>query len=134
MNNPSRLTSLFPALRWIKDYRAEWLRPDLIAGLTLAAFMLPESLAYASLAGLPPQAGLYATMLAGLAFVLFFSGRHTVIAVTSAISLLLASELGAMAEGDPQRYYWLASITAMYVGVISIIAYAVKAGGVVAFI
>ena len=134
MPDPSRLESLFPAWQWIKAYRAEWLRADLVAGLTLAAFMLPESLAYASLAGLPPQAGLYATMLAGLAFVLFFSGRHTVVAVTSAISLLLASELGAMAGGDPQRYYWLASITAMYVGLIAVIAYAVKAGGVVAFI
>lgn len=126
--------SLFPALQWIKAYQAGWLRADLVAGLTLAAFMLPESLAYATLAGLPPQAGLYATMLAGLAFVLFFSGRHTVIAVTSAISLLLASELGAMSGGDPQRYYWLASITAIYVGVIAIIARAVKAGSVVAFI
>lgn len=128
------LKSLFPALQWIKGYQADWLRPDLVAGLTLAAFMLPESLAYATLAGLPPQAGLYATMLAGLAFFLFFSGRHTVIAVTSAISLLLASELGAMSGGDPQRYYWLASITAIYVGVIAVIAHAVKAGGVVAFI
>lgn len=134
MTVAARLKSLFPALQWIQGYRAEWLRPDLVAGITLGAFMLPESLAYASLAGLPPQAGLYATMLAGLAFVWFFSGRHTVIAVTSAISLLLASELGAMAGGDPQRYYGLASITAMYVGLIALIAYAVKAGGVVAFI
>jgi high affinity sulfate transporter 1 len=134
MVSSARLKSLFPALQWLEEYRVAWLRPDLVAGLTLAAFMLPESLAYASLAGLPPQAGLYATMLAGLAFVLFFSGRHTVIAVTSAISLLLASELGAMADGDPQRYYWLASITAIYVGVIAIIARVVKAGSVVAFV
>lgn len=134
INNAARLKSIFPILQWLGDYQAAWLRPDLVAGLTLAAFMLPESLAYASLAGLPPQAGLYATMLAGLAFVLFFSGRHTVIAVTSAISLLLASELGAMSGGDPQRYYWLASITALYVGVIAIIARAVRAGSVVAFI
>lgn len=132
MNN--RIAALLPILEWLPAYRRDWLRADLVAGLTLAAFMLPESLAYGSLAGLPPQAGLYATMLAGFAFALFCSGRHTVIAVTSAISLLLAAELGPMAAGDPQRYWWLASLTALYVGVIALIAHAAKAGSVVGFV
>lgn len=130
----SHISALLPILSWLPAYRREWLRADLVAGLTLAAFMLPESLAYGSLAGLPPQAGLYATMLAGFAFALFCSGKHTVIAVTSAISLLLAAELGGMAGGDPQRYWWLASLTALYVGVLALLAHVVKAGSIVGFV
>lgn len=129
-----RLADLAPILHWLPAYRAQWLRADVVAGITLAAFMLPESLAYGSLAGLPPQAGLYATMLAGLAFVLFVAGRHAVVAVTSAIPLMLAARLGGMAGGDPQRYWWLASVTALYAGAIALIAHLVKAGSVAAFV
>src|SRR5262245_57962815 len=100
-----------PALTWLPAYRREWLRPDAVAGITLAAYMLPVALAYASLAGLPPQAGLYSCMLAGLAFAPFCTAKHTAVGVTSAISLLLAASLSDMAPGDPVRYWSLASFT-----------------------
>ena len=57
-----------PILDWLPTYQRDWLRPDVVAGITLAAYVLPVALAYASLAGLPPQAGLYSCMLAGLVF------------------------------------------------------------------
>ena len=76
-----------PALRWLPAYDRSWLRGDLVAGLTLAAYLLPAALGDASLANLPPQAGLYACLFSGLVFWLCCSSRHTAISVTSAIFL-----------------------------------------------
>ena len=64
-----RLANLFPPAAWLADYRSSWLRPDLIAGITLAAYAIPVSLAYATLAGLPPQVGIYGYMLGGIGLV-----------------------------------------------------------------
>ncbi len=124
--------SLVPA--WLPAYRREWLRLDVVAGSTLAAYMLPVALAYASLAGLPPQAGLYSCMLAGLAFAPFCTARHTAVAVTSAISLLLLASLGELAAGDPARYWSLASLTALLVAGIAVVAGALGAGTIIHFI
>jgi hypothetical protein len=71
-----------PAMTWLRAYRGDWLRHDLAAGITLAAYLLPAGLGDASLAGLPPEAGLYACLFSGLVFWLFCSSRHTVITVT----------------------------------------------------
>ncbi|NUN53355.1 MAG: SulP family inorganic anion transporter, partial [Planctomycetaceae bacterium] len=127
---PSRL----PVFRWLSGYAPSSFPRDAVAGLVLATYLVPISIAYSSLAGLPPQAGLYSSMLAGIAFAAFTSGRHTSIAITSAISLLVGSVLGQMADGDVDRQMALASLTALYVGVVGLCATALKAGGVVAFI
>ena len=87
---PTRPVGAFPVRRWLAEYQPSWLRPDLVAGLTLAAYLLPAGIADASLAGLPPEAGLYACLFSGLVFWLFCSSKHTVITVTSALSLLVA--------------------------------------------
>jgi hypothetical protein len=87
---------IIPARAWLATYDRTWLRGDVMAGITLAAYLLPSAIGDASLAGLPPQAGLYACLFGGLVFWLFCSSRHTAIAVTSAISLLI----GALAGGD----------------------------------
>src|SRR4051812_9141981 len=94
-----RLSRWVPALQWLPLYQRSWLRPDLIAGVTLAACLLPSGLGDASLANLPPQAGLYAVMFSGLVFWLFCSSRHTAITVTSAISVLLGASLADLAGG-----------------------------------
>jgi MFS superfamily sulfate permease-like transporter len=62
------LTRSVPAAGWLKSYEGKWLRADLIAGLTLAAYLLPAGIGDASLAGLPPQAGIYACLFSGLVF------------------------------------------------------------------
>ena len=67
------------ARAWLADYDRTWLRPDIMAGITLAAYLLPAGLGDASLAGLPPEAGLYACLFGGLGFWLFCSSRHTVV-------------------------------------------------------
>ena len=98
------ISDAVPGLRLLRSYRLEWLRGDLVAGLVLAAYLLPAGLGDASLAGLPPEAGLYACLFAGLVFWLFCSSRHTAITVTSAISLLVGTSLGDLAGGDVARY------------------------------
>jgi sulfate permease, SulP family len=83
-----------PAATWLRTYERGWFRFDLIAGVTLAAYLLPAALGDASLANLPPQAGLYGCLFAGLIFWIFCSSRQTVVSVTSAISLVIGSSLG----------------------------------------
>src|SRR5512136_2985174 len=92
------------ALRWLCAYDKSWLRGDVVAGITLAAYLLPAALGDASLANLPPEAGLYACLFGGLVFWLFCSSRHTVVSVTSAISLLVGASLGDLAGGNPARF------------------------------
>lgn len=123
-----------PALGWMRTYQPCWLRADLVAGITLAAYLLPAGLGDASLANLPPQAGLYACLFGGLVFWLFCSSRHTAITVTSAISLLVGASLGGIAGGDPARFGALAAGTALLVALIAFIAWLAKAGSIVNFI
>lgn len=123
-----------PALRWLPVYDRSWLRGDFVAGLTLAAYLLPAGLGDASLANLPPQAGLYACLFSGMVFWLFCSSRHTAITVTSAISLLVGASLAEIAGGDATRFGALAAGTAVLVAVIALIAWAVRAGAIVNFI
>ena len=68
-----------PPARWLTDYHAAWLRGDFVAGVTLAAYAIPVSLAYAGLAGLPPQAGVYGYLLGGLGYALLGSSRQLAI-------------------------------------------------------
>src|SRR5215470_1187159 len=130
-NAISRIT---PGIGWLRDYEQGWLRVDLVAGLTLAAYLLPASIGDASLAGLPPQAGIYACLFSGLVFWIFCSSRHTSITVTSAISLLVGSSLGAIAGGDASRFGALAACTALLVAAIAFLAWLVRAGAIVNFI
>ena len=134
LRDSSFLTRLVPAFGWLRSYDARWLRGDLVAGLTLAAYLLPAGIGDASLAGLPPQAGIYACLFSGLVFWLFCSSRYTAISVTSAISLLVGSSLAVMAAGDVSRFAALASGTALMVAAIAFIGWLVRAGAVVNFI
>src|SRR6266704_2044232 len=133
MNAPS-LARVIPAFNWLRAYDRSWLRSDVFAGITLAAYLLPAGLGDASLANLPPQAGLYACLFGGLVFWLFCSSRHTAITVTSAISLLVGASLGGIAGGDASRFGALAAGTAVLVALIAFIAWLVKAGSIVNFI
>ena len=128
------MTTFVPALTWLRGYHKSWLRGDVVAGITLAAYLVPSALGDASLANLPPEAGLYACLFGGLVFWLFCSSRHTAISVTSAISLLIGASLGELAGGDTSRFGALAAGTALLVAVIAFVAWLVKAGAIVNFI
>jgi high affinity sulfate transporter 1 len=130
----STFVQWIPAWPWLARYDRTWLRGDFIAGVTLAAYLLPSGIGDASLAGLPPEAGLYAVLFSGLTFWLFCSSKHTAISVTSAISLLLGSSLGEIAGGDATRFGALAAGTAILVALIAVIAWLIRAGAIVNFI
>jgi SulP family sulfate permease len=130
----STLADGLPGLRLLRGYRRDWLRGDVVAGVVLAAYLLPASLGDASLAGLPPEAGLYSCLFSGLVFWLFCSSRHTAVTVTSAISLLVGTSLGDLAGGDAGRYAALASATALIVAVLGLAAWLLRAGSLVSFI
>ena len=121
-------------LQPLVNYQRGWLRADLSAGITLAAYLLPAGIGDASLAGLPPEAGLYACMFSGLVFWLFCSSRQTAITVTSAISLLIGTSLGEFSGGDPAHYAALAACTALLVAALAFLSWLMKAGVVVDFI
>src|SRR6516162_9241613 len=115
--------SWFPPARWLAEYRADWLRGDIIAGVTLAAYAIPVSLAYAGLAGLPPQVGVYGYLLGGLGYALLGTSRQLAIGPTSAISLMIAATVAGMAEGDALRYAQIASLTAFTVAALCLISW-----------
>src|SRR5688500_7495866 len=123
-----------PVLNWLPRYQPAWLRADVVAGVTLAAYLLPAGLGDASLANLPVEAGLYACLFSGLVFWLFCSSRHTAITVTSAISLLVGASLGELAGGDPARFWALATCTALMVSALALIAYLLRAGVLTDFV
>jgi high affinity sulfate transporter 1 len=115
-----------PAARWLVGYRVAWLRGDVVAGVTVAAYAIPVSLAYAVLAGLPPQVGVYGYLLGGLGYALLGSSRQLAIGPTSAISLMIAGTVGAMADGDAQRYAQIASLTGFTVAALCLIAWVLR--------
>jgi len=119
---PSR-PGFFPPIQWLAEYRASWLRPDIIAGVTLAAYAIPVSLAYATLAGLPPQIGIYGYMLGGIGYALLGSSRQLAVGPTSAISLMIAAAVGPLAAGDAVRYAQIASLAAFAVATLCLIAW-----------
>jgi sulfate permease, SulP family len=119
----ARLWRAHPPARWLSEYKSGWLRGDVVAGITLAAYAIPVSLAYAGLAGLPPEAGIYGYLLGGLGYALFGSSRQLAVGPTSAISLMIAGTVGAMADGDVQRYAQIASLAAFTVGFLCIVAW-----------
>jgi len=124
----------FPPAQWLREYRADFLRGDVIAGVTLAAYAIPVSLAYATLAGLPPQVGVYGYLLGGLGYALLGSSRQLAIGPTSAISLMIAGTVGAMAEGDAQRYAQIASLAGFTVASLCLLAWALRLSALVKLI
>jgi high affinity sulfate transporter 1 len=118
--------SYLPPAQWLPRYRSEYLLPDIIAGITLAAYAIPVSLAYATLAGLPPQIGIYGYLLGGLGYALLGSSRQLAVGPTSAISLMIASTVGLMAAGDAEHYAQIASLAAFTVAALAVISWALR--------
>jgi high affinity sulfate transporter 1 len=125
-NNRTAWLALLPLVRWGRDYQLSWLSHDLIAGITLAAYAIPVSLAYAGLAGLPPEVGIYGYLLGGLGYALLGSSRQLAIGPTSAISLMVAGTVGAMAGGDATRYGQIASLAGFTVALLCLLAWAFR--------
>ncbi len=140
MNDPTPSTAakgwrtLFPPLQWLPGYRGEWFKADALAGVTLAAYAIPVSMAYAELAGLPPQFGIYCYLVGGLAYVIFGTARQLAIGPTSAIALLIGSTVAGMAGGDAARWAGIAELAALAVAGLSLLAWLLHLSGLVSFI
>lgn len=126
--------NIFPSLLWIKSYSLKSLRYDAVSGLTLAAYAIPVSMAYATLAGLPPQYGIYGYLIGGLFYSIFGTGMQLAIGPTSAISLLIGTTIATMANGDVERWADIASLTALVMSVMSILAYLLRLNSIINFI
>jgi SulP family sulfate permease len=123
-----------PTSARVFGYPVDWLSSDLVAGVTLAAYAVPVSLAYATLAGLPPQVGVYGYLMGGLGYALAGSSRYLAIGPTSAISLMIAGAVAGMAGDDPARYAGIATATAVGVGLLCLIAWALRLSALVKLI
>jgi high affinity sulfate transporter 1 len=115
-----------PPLNWLAHYQAAWLTSDFVAGVTLAAYAIPVALAYATLAGLPPQVGIYGYLLGSVGYALLGSSRQLAVGPTSAISLMIAGTVGEMAGGDAARYAEIASLAGFTVALLCLISWLLR--------
>jgi high affinity sulfate transporter 1 len=121
-------------MQWLSGYESRWLKADVVAGVTLAAYTIPVSMAYASLAGLPPQHGIYCYLLGGLCYAIFGTSRQLAIGPTSAISLLVGATVADMAGGDAARWGEIAALAALVVALLSVLAWLLRLSALVSFI
>ena len=110
------------------------MRSDLLAGITLGAYALPEGVAYASLASLPPLVGIYRYLLGGVGYALFGSSRHLAIGPTSAITLMVGASVAPMALGDPVRFAQLATLAAFVAAALFTLAWLLRLSSLIDFI
>jgi len=111
-----------PGLAGVRGYRRAWWRGDLLAGITVAAFLVPQVMAYAQVAGVPPVAGLWAALPALVAYAVLGSSRSLSMGPESTTALMTAVAIGPLAAGNPARYAELAASLALLVGLLSVCA------------
>jgi high affinity sulfate transporter 1 len=124
------LRSVAPGLRLLSSYQRGWLSKDLVAGLVLTALLVPQGMAYAELAGLPPITGLYTSILCLVGYAIFGPSRILVLGPDSSLGPMIAATIIPIvaANGDPQRAVALASMLALLVGVMTVLAGVAKLG------
>lgn len=127
------LSEWIPLLRDLRHYRKAWLSRDVIAGLSVVAVQIPTAIAYATLAGFPPEVGLYASMLPVLVYALFGSSRQLVIGPDAATCAMIAALLMPMANGDLVLYLQLSAALAITAGVIMVLGGMTGMGFIVNF-
>src|SRR6476661_516410 len=93
-----RFLDLIPSVKWLGDYRKEWLRPDVMGGLVAAAVVIPKAMAYATIAGLPVQVGLYTVLAPMVVYALLGTSRMLSVSTTTTLAILVAAELAPLAE------------------------------------
>ena len=130
----SRLAEVLPVLDWLPRYDRSWLRADILASLTVWALVVPQSIAYAQIAGLPPQAGLFATFAGLLGYGLLGTSRQLVVSPTSSTAAISASLVAAMAVGGDATFASLSSALALTLGIVFVVLSVAKLGFVSRFI
>jgi high affinity sulfate transporter 1 len=129
------LSTVIPSLAWLRRYPREWLRPDIVAGLTSAAVVIPKAMAYATIAGLPLQVGLYTALVPMAIYALLGTSRPLSVSTTTTIAILAAAELGRAAPGgDAASLVAAAATLAVLVGALLVLASLFRLGFVANFI
>ena len=134
-NATSRLKSALPILEWLRGYQNDWLRPDVLAGLTTAAVVIPKAMAYATIAGLPVQVGLYTAFLPMIIYAVLGTSRTLSVSTTTTLAILVAAELGAVvSKGDSATLLSASAMLTMLVGAILVLASLLRLGFIANFI
>ena len=123
-----RLNRYVPITAWLPTYPRDLLRGDIISGVTVWGVMVPVAMAYAQMAGLPPEVGLYTAFAALLGYAIFSTSRQLKVTASSTMAVMSAAVVGAMAAGDATRYAALSAALALTVGVILLLAGIVRLG------
>jgi len=128
------MKTFFPFLNWVKTYKKEYLSGDISAGLTVGVMLIPQGMAYAMLAGLPPIYGLYASTIPLIIYALFGTSPQLAVGPVAMVALLISSGVGALAELGSAEYISLAILLALMVGVIQFAMGAFRLGFLVNFL
>ncbi|MGV6844896.1 MAG: SulP family inorganic anion transporter, partial [Lutibacter sp.] len=111
-----KLKNIFPFVQWLTGYKKSWLKGDVFAGLTVGVMLIPQGIAYAMIAGLPPIYGLYTAMIPQIVYAFFGTSRQLAIGPSAMDSLIVASGVGALATVGSENFIALAIILAFLVG------------------
>ena len=122
------LNRYLPIIGWVRTYHREWLRDDLLSGVVVGMIMIPVAMAYAQMAGVPPQAGFYSAIVGMAAYALLATSRHMKVTTSSTMSIMSLAVVAPLAAGDPATLMALTSALAITVGVILLVLSLLKLG------
>src|SRR5215475_6283125 len=135
MHNNRALADFIPIVSWLRTYPKEWWRPDVIAGLTAAAVVIPKAMAYATIAGLPLQVGLYTVFVPMVIYAVLGTSRPLSVSTTATLAVLTAAELGEVVpNADPAQLLTASATLAILVGGMLVLASIMRLGFVANFI
>jgi SulP family sulfate permease len=122
-----------PILTWLPHYQSKWLRLDIIAGLTIMALLVPEGMAYAQLAGVPPQTAFYAAPAGLILYAIFGTSPQLVVAVSTAVAVMSASIIGGLAPADSETFIVMTAALAIMAGIVAVLAGLLRLGRIAQF-
>ena len=128
------IRKLFPILSWLPNYSKSQLSGDLTAGLTVGVMLIPQGMAYAMIAGLPPIYGLYASTIPLIIYAMMGTSRQLAVGPVAMVSLLTATGIGVLAEGGTETYFMMAIALAFVVGMIQFLLGVFRLGFLVNFL
>ena len=128
------MKTFIPILNWLPDYKFEYLKDDFIAGVTVAVLLIPQGMAYALIAGLPPIYGLYAALTPQIIYAFLGTSRQLAVGPVAMDSLLVAAGLGALSIVDSNQYIQMAILLALTIGAIQFLLGLLKMGFIVNFL
>lgn len=128
------INQIIPAISWLKTYEKKDIKGDVFAGLTVGVMLIPQGMAYAMIAGMPPIYGLYASSIPLFIYAIFGSSRHLAVGPVAMVSLMIASGVGLLAEPGSESFISMAILLALMVGVMQFMMGALRLGFLVKFL